>query len=347
MISPLPPRTEDPRITVHLLGLYPFNTKFISFPFNLLAYRQRIRKLLRRIKPDILHAHFVTDCGFWAALSGFHPLVMSAWGSDILVLPRKSRLLRFMVRFALKRADLITTSTDSMCDYLKSNFAIPPDRVEWISWGPDLEIFKKDYLEECRALKKSLDLADGAPTVISPRNMARLYRIETIVKSLPFVLEKMPQVVFLLLEGNGDPAYKQELQDLVRAQHLDQNVRFVSRFLSPKEMAVHYNISNVLVSIPESDQLGVTILEGMSCGNAVILSNLEVYRQLFREGENVLFLQPDGPQDLAQKIISCFAHPELNESMFNTNKIMIEEHWNWRKNALVMEKAYNRLIKKD
>ena len=34
---------------------------------------------LERINPDVLHAHYVSDYGFLAALSGRHPMVVSAW----------------------------------------------------------------------------------------------------------------------------------------------------------------------------------------------------------------------------------------------------------------------------
>src|SRR3989442_2272695 len=40
---------------------------------------------LTRINPDVVHAHYVSDYGFLAALSGRHPLVVSAWGSDLLI----------------------------------------------------------------------------------------------------------------------------------------------------------------------------------------------------------------------------------------------------------------------
>jgi L-malate glycosyltransferase len=347
LISPWAPRNLDSKnLHLHIIGPYPFHTRFISLPFNLYLYRRRIKQIIRDIKPDILHAHFVTDCGFWGALSGFHPLVLSAWGSDILILPQKSKIFQLQANYAMRRADLVTTSTDSMREYIQKKYKISSEKLQWISWGPDLEIFKRGYIEEGRSLKKSLDIDDDSVLVLSPRNMARLYQIDCIVKSIPQVLQKNPKAVFVFLEGSGDPVYKDELMTLVKNLNLTRSVRIISRFLNPEEMAILYNIAEVLVSIPNSDQLGVTILEGMACGDSVILSNLEVYRQLFKEGQNVFFLDNFNPQNIAEKVIFCLDHPEVKEEMYRRNFTMIDEHWNWRKNAMVMEKAYNKLLEK-
>jgi L-malate glycosyltransferase len=347
LISPWAPRNLDSKnVHLHIIGSYPFHFKFISLPFNLYLYRRRIRQIIREIQPDILHAHFVTDCGFWGALSGFHPLVLSAWGSDILILPEKSKIFRFMASYAMRHADLVTTSTDSMHEYIQKKYQISSEKLKWISWGPDLEIFKRGYMEEGRLLKKNLDIDDDSLVVLSPRNMARLYQIDCIVKSIPRILQKNPKAVFVFLEGSGDPTYRDELMTMVKNSNLTQSVRFISKFLNPGEMAILYNIADVLISIPNSDQLGVTILEGMACGDSVILSNLEVYRQLFKEGQNVFFLENFEPQNVAEKVIFCLAHPEIKEEMYLRNFKMIDEHWNWRKNATVMEKAYNKLLGK-
>ena len=69
---------------------------------------------LTRINPDVVHAHYVSDYGFLAALSGRHPLVVSAWGSDLLTDPRLSVITQRLVRWVLTRADLVTYNADQL-----------------------------------------------------------------------------------------------------------------------------------------------------------------------------------------------------------------------------------------
>ena len=63
-----------------------------------------VRRVARRVaadfKPHLVHGHYVTSYGLWAAACGLRvPKVLTAWGSDILVTPRESRLMRMIVRW--------------------------------------------------------------------------------------------------------------------------------------------------------------------------------------------------------------------------------------------------------
>src|SRR4030095_8859137 len=54
------------------------------------------RRHVNELAPDIVHAHYVTSYGYLAARCARHPLVITAWGSDILVTPFESRLKRWI-----------------------------------------------------------------------------------------------------------------------------------------------------------------------------------------------------------------------------------------------------------
>ena len=63
---------------------------FDQFYYNSLSFYsvlQKTKRIIKRIKPDILHAHFVHQYGWLAALCNFKPFVLTAWGTDILSLP--------------------------------------------------------------------------------------------------------------------------------------------------------------------------------------------------------------------------------------------------------------------
>src|SRR5262245_31758707 len=69
-----------------ILALPPFmkNLKRGQGWLAFLVSSQRVRRLLQAIAPDLLHAHFIKYYGWLAARSGFHPLIITAWGGDIL-----------------------------------------------------------------------------------------------------------------------------------------------------------------------------------------------------------------------------------------------------------------------
>jgi hypothetical protein len=71
----------------------------------LLAARQ-ISQLIYHISPDLLHAHHVTSYGLVGALSGYHPYLISSWGSDVIWSPHQLFLLDWMLRYNFKQAEL-------------------------------------------------------------------------------------------------------------------------------------------------------------------------------------------------------------------------------------------------
>ena len=70
-----------------------------------------LRRLLRRLAPDLLHAHYASGYGTTAALAGFHPLVLSVWGSDVYEFPQRSRWARRWLVHNLRCADMVTSTS--------------------------------------------------------------------------------------------------------------------------------------------------------------------------------------------------------------------------------------------
>ena len=88
---------------IHWISLRPFegralpNTHFYDLSSvlgklaSLGAAGLKIRRMVRDIKPDIVHAHYAGAYGVLGALSNFQPFVVTAWGSDILFAGRAGR----------------------------------------------------------------------------------------------------------------------------------------------------------------------------------------------------------------------------------------------------------------
>lgn len=97
------------------------------------------RRHVAELAPDLLHAHYVTSYGYLAARCGKHPLVMTAWGSDLLVTPGKSAWMRWLTGWILRQADLITGDSASLMSAV-ADFR-PPGAAEEIHWGVELQRF--------------------------------------------------------------------------------------------------------------------------------------------------------------------------------------------------------------
>lgn len=347
LISPRPfGNSSIENVKLYILKTFRPQIRIMSFPINLPFYAIQVRILVARIKPDILHAHYVADCGSWGALSGFHPFILSAWGSDVLAKPKESAVNKLIVGYALRKADVATTTSQYLQGYLQTKFRMPEHRVMAIPWGNDLKIFHKGYDTEVKELRSNLGIDENNFVALSPRHLTERYRIEYIVQAISYVVIRYPNIVLLLLKGMAeDREYENRINNLANELGVTQNIRLIRKELKPKEMAVIDNVSDVIISIPRSDQFSACIQEGMACGVIPMVGNLEVYKQYLVDGENALFVNPEDPKDIAQKVIYCIEHPELKQRYYEINRKIIEEKEDWDKNARKMEQIYNNLIR--
>ncbi|KAF5437630.1 Glycosyltransferase involved in cell wall bisynthesis [Candidatus Methanophagaceae archaeon] len=336
-------------VKLHLLKRLRPQMRFISFPANLFFEVIQVRRLIKKINPDIVHAHYIADYGFHGALSGFQPFVVSAWGSDVLRTPKgkiKSKVTRYSVTYALKKADAITTTAEFMKEYIIKKFTMSDsNKIVRIPWGIDLKIFYRGYDDEVKIHKESLEIIAHSPILISNRGMDPKYEIGNIIEAIPHVLESHSDAIFVFIRGYGSSKFEDKMKSKAKKLGVADNIRFISRLLTPKEMAVYLNMADVLISIPKTDQFGSSIMEGMACGVIPIVSNIGVYKEYLTDGDTAFFAKPDNPEEISEKIIYCIEHPELKEKFYKINRKIIEEKEDWNKKAKKMEELYENLLR--
>lgn len=304
-----------------------------------------LRMLLQNIKPDILHAHTVDYFGYWGAKSHYRPFIVTAWGSDVLVTPKKSPGAKCRVQYTLNKANVITTINGYIRAYIIREFNVPAHKVLSFEWGIPLDIFHKGHEAEAAKLKHELKL--GASFVLlSPRYIRDHYRIDNIVEAMPLILQKHPDTALLLLRGlaHGND-YETRIERLAEELGISNHLRIIKRELTPHEMAVMYNISDACISIPLTDGFGFSNQEAMACGTIPIVANLEVYHQYLTDNFNALYVDGGNADDIAQKVIYSIEHPEIKGKFYEINRRIIEKYCNWEKNMDNMEDLYGKLAR--
>lgn len=231
------------------------------------------RQLVAALAPDIVHAHYITSYGYLAARCGRHPLVMTAWGSDILVTPRQNALLRWLTGWTLRRADLITGDSLDLLDAMRCYGPTAPLRQ--IHWGADLARFSPTEWERKPGFQ-----------IVSLRSWEPNYRIDVIVRAMA-VFNRTPSGASAHLHLLGGGSQEAELRALVQSLGLGAQVTFHGR-LDDAGMSAVMQACKVSVSVPSSDATSVSVLESMACGLPVVASDLLANRQWLDAGDGAL-----------------------------------------------------------
>lgn len=236
---------------------------------RLLAARRALRAALAESGAQVLHAHFVRRYAWQAALSGFHPLVVSPWGSDILRAPARAVRTRWWNRFALRSADLVTVSSEGMRGAALRAGA-RTDRIQLIHHGVDTRAFAPGPADP--ALAERLRIGDAA-VVVAPRALRPLYRQATIVDAVSRLVAAGRDLVLVMSARGADPTTLAEVRERATSGGIGDRLRVLDD-VAHDELPALFRTADVVVSVPETDSFPVTLLEAMACARPIVASHL-------------------------------------------------------------------------
>lgn len=316
------------KIWRHRLGWHYFRTR--SF-----------RKAVRAFRPDVVHGMEALAYGYALSRCKGFPRVLTPWGNDIFFEPERSPLARFLVGHALSHVEAITTNMPNLAEFLVPRFGVAPERVRAFSWGVDRGIFHPGHEAEARRLREAWRIPEDAIVFLSPRHVEQYWGAVEIAEAIPRVLAKQPRAFFILLRGRGDRALEDSLRRGLEEANAAHRVHWVGEYLTPEQMAAALNLAFAFISIPRTDMLSISVLEGMGCGCLPVAADLLAYRTRLVHGENAILIPtPVTAESLAEGLVQAAAHPEWREAFARRNVQRIAECDDAARNAHLLEEVY-------
>jgi glycosyltransferase involved in cell wall biosynthesis len=292
--------------------------------------------LVRQVQPDIIHVHYLNDAGFTAALAGVRPLILTAWGSDVVINPKQSRLLRAMVAFMLRRADLVTCDADHVRRALVE-LGAQPGKVALVYFGTDTEKFHPGKRDP--GLRASLGI-DRGPSIISIRTLDPLYDVSTLLRAFPDVHARYPSST-LVIGGIGPDAAR--LGQMAHDLGIASAVRFVG-WIPEDELARYLASCDVYVSTALSDGgIAASTAEAMACGVPVVVTDVGDNRDWVSDGINGFVVPARDPSALAAKIIPLLDDKAERLRLGQNGRALIEQKDNWVVEMSKMAAYYRQL----
>jgi L-malate glycosyltransferase len=308
----------DINIHIHLLGKVVPKSYPGSQIFNFIRLCIEIRRIVRKIKPQIIDGHFVTIYGFIAALSNFHPLVVTAWGSDILIFAKKNLIFRFMATFAMKKADVIVCTAAIVKNEI-SSLSIDPNKIHIIVIG-GIDKYKFYPAEKNLALLDSLSISQNEPVIISTRTLEPIYDVATLIKAAPLILSEIPTAKFIIIGKGKLECY---LRKIATNLHVDRNIVFTG-WIPHDELPVYLSSSDIYISTSLSDGTSNCLLEAMACELAPVVTDIPANRQWIKDSENGLFFRVRDHIMLAKKVVWLLKNQQVGKDFGSLCRQTIE-----------------------
>ena len=329
--QPLEPGGEETGKKGRLLRrLVPVNARTLIRqrlgPLTLNPSVQRLRALIDRVQPDLVHAMRIPYEGILAALALGDPprlpLIVSIWGNDFTLHARATPWLSRSTRLTLRRAAAL--HADCHRDLrLACAWGFPPDRPQVVlpgGGGVQASLFHPREPDGGREQGAGIEESEGCPTVINPRGFRAYVRNEAFFTAIPLVLDRNPEVRFLCPGMQAEP----QAQRWVSSLGLAGSTSLLPRQTRP-QMAELFRRAHVAVSPSTHDGTPNTLLEAMACGCFPIAGDLESLREWITPGANGLLVDPGDPRALADAILLALAQPGLRRRARERNLGLIAE----------------------
>lgn len=292
-----------------------------------------LRRLLRRLKPDVLNAHYASGYATSARLSGFHPWLLSVWGSDVYDFPMRSRLHRWWVQRNLVAADRVASTSRCMAEKTRSlapslkDIAITP-------FGVDVDAFSN----RSSALSQR-DLS--SPIVIGTvKVLAWKYGVDVLVRAFARVRADLERVgsteaARLRLRIVGDGPDREMLQKLAAELGLASITEFVGR-VPHDRVAGELEKLDVYVALSRLESFGVAVVEAGAAGRPVVVSNEGGLPEVVIDGETGLVVARDDPAAAADAIKTLVLDKDLRVHMGEAGFAHVSREYSWAGSVVKM-----------
>jgi glycosyltransferase involved in cell wall biosynthesis len=297
-----------------------------------------IRKLLKKIDPDVLDSHYIAGQGYLAALSGFHPLVLTAWGSDILIAPKQSRFHRFVIQRVLKRADKIICDSEVVRTNLL-DLKADPVKIAKIFNGIDSNLFAPEKKDA--HLKRKLQIDEEAQLVICTRNFESIYNHDMLFKSIPLILAEEPNTVFVMV---GAGSLREYLESLAQELDIRESVRFVG-YVPHSDLPNYLASSDVYVSTSLSDSTSLSLQEAMACEVPPVVTDVLANREWVTDEETGFIIPFNDMVKLAERIVYLLRNKQLRMSFGAKGRQIIVDNADYITEMGKVEELYSDLIR--
>lgn len=327
-------------VRVHLVRKPITASGILALICNLPPILIKIKRILRDIRPDVLHAHSAGGYAWLAMLTGFNPYVVTPWGTDVLIDAKASRLNRLFTTMALRRADLITTDGYHVKEEMV-RLRISEDKIRMVFFGTDVTRFSPRKADDVE-LRRRYGL-DDSPIVISTRTLTPVHDVGTLVHAVPIVKRAIPNVTIVIA---GDGSERKNLERLIETLGIRDSVRFVGR-VEEDEMVMWLRVADVYVSTSLADAgLAASTAEAMACGLPVVITDNADNRKWVEDGVGG-FLVPNGAFEIiADRVICLLRDKEMRLEFGRRNRQVIEERNNYVTEMNKMEDIYEELARR-
>jgi glycosyltransferase involved in cell wall biosynthesis len=283
-------------------------------PLAYIIYSLKYKKLLKQIKPDIIHTQYICTYGFVNAFCSGHPSINAVMGGDVTISIFNSRLLAFICKWTIKHCDMITVKDIFAKKRLMKLGAKDEQIIERHSFC-DLDFFKRD--KRVKRDKK---------TILFTRQWQPKYKSEVLMKAIPRLVEMIPNIkIVTFWRGESPESYLPKVVKMYPNNIIvvPEANRYLMRYWLNK--ATIYVDTYYLEPVSHGIGHGSTTWEAMACECPLLLPDRDEYDVGYFFADKY---ECGNSKDLADKVYDMLQMPGKLKILTDQNLQSVFEHGN-------------------
>lgn len=281
----------------------------------------RIRSLLRREKPDIVHTFFETS-NTWGGLItklSFGPVLVSSRRDMGVLRSPKHRIAYRLVNILSDRVQAVSNEVRRLCI---ENEGIRPTKVFTIYNGIDLA--KADLEQATDSFRARMGLHRASHVVTTVANIRRVKGLETFIKTAAIVRRRFESVLFVVAGRTHERLYFEELQLLVKDLGLEESVSFLGMV---DDVFPLLKCTDVFCLLSRSEGFSNALLEAMACGLPCVATPVGGNPEAISDGVSGYLVPSEDPVAAANRIIALLEAPERAKQLGREARKTVEAHF--------------------
>jgi len=167
--------------------------------------------------------------------------------------------------------------------------------------------------------------SDAVFTLVITRNLEPIYGLDTAIRALALVREKIPQIQ-LKIAGSGPQ--RAELEQLAERLGLGSAVVFLGRLDRPQIVALYHG-AHAMLNPSRVDNMPNSVLEALACGLPVISTNVGGVPYIVQDGQTAVLVAPDNKHEMAQAVIKLYRDSTLRSHLRDSGcRVVAQYAWN-------------------
>lgn len=316
--------------------LYLFNPFSIIYNIMLVVLNGfRLHKIIRSIRPQIIHANTLEAIGI-ILLPSLISRVSMIW--HIRILPRMNSptnklYINILSRF-MKRIIAVSKAVKDRLGHL----GVPLNKIEVIYNPIDTDTFRPDDKYKCR---KMLNLPRNPILVGSYGRLNSDKGFEIFLKAAAIIKKKFNRTCFLIAGKEWEKNYRSKLISLSEELGLSEN--FILLDWQENARALICSVDILLLLPLEYEAFPRILAEGMACEIPVIGSNVGGITELIEHGRDGLIVPPDNALSVADAVCTLLEDKKLAIRLAKNGRHKVRTMLQRNQHVLKIEQIYTEL----